>query len=198
MMKAWKYCIRINIKIRDSGSCGNYMIQQKISQLILQDLKKVIPGGHREVYFINLHKIFAGKCIFIFFSSPELYYCRLKESWEGRWSIKKESRWLKRKSTKLEYRIKFIKFPSQNSSYYGEDDATTWDDSRRDNVIFIRINSEDYRVVAVTNINDKEKNRIAAKQIKWIEENIYPSNYYLRLREFIFRETNLEIIKIDT
>ena len=52
--------------------------------------------------------------------------------------------------------------------------------------------------MAVTNIHDKEKNHIAAKQIKWIEENIYPSNYYLRLREFIFRETNLEIIKIDT
>ena len=194
-MKAWKYCIRISIRVRNKINTGNYLILQSFVSSVVHDLKRTVYCNP-EVEVIHKSSRRAGFGMFIFFNSPELYYERLKKMWEGRWSEPRDIGWPKRKFSSLEYRVQFFKFPSRDPYFYDAPSNIVWRSSA-DSRVNLRI--ENIRTELVGKLDgDQEKQYITAKQIWWLKENIDIEEQYLRLRKMRVRKENWEIIKIDT
>ena len=194
-MKAWKYCIRISIRVRNKINTGNYLILQSFVSSVVHDLKRTVYCNP-EVEVIHKSSRRAGFGMFIFFNSPELYYERLKKMWEGRWSEPRDIGWPKRKFSSLEYRVQFFKFPSRDPYFYDAPSNIVWKCSA-DSRVNLRI--ENIRTELVGKLDgDQEKQYITAKQIWWLKENINIEEQYLRLRKMRVRKENWEIIKIDT
>jgi len=203
-VKAWKYCIRISIRVRSNNPrvSGNYLIQQALESLIIHDLKKT-TNSNPEVEVIHSSSRRAGRDMFIFFTSPDLYYERLRKMWEGRWSEPKDIGWPKRKFSSLEYRVWFFKFPSRDPYFYDAPSNIVWRSSA-DSRVNLKVYSianlriEYVRTELVGKLDgDQEKQYITAKQIWWLKVYIDHTETYLRLRRFIVEKKNWKIKKID-
>lgn len=194
-MKAWKYCIRISIRVRNEINTGNYLVLQSLVSLVVHDLKRTI-GNNPEIEVINSSTRRAGRGVFIFFTSPDLYYERLRNMWEGRWSESRNIGWPKRKFSSLEYRVWFFKFPSRNPDFYDAPSNIVWKSSA-DSRVKLRI--ENIRTELVGKLDgDQEKQYVTAKQIWWLKVYTDHIETYLRLRKFTVSRRNWEIKKIDT
>ena len=198
-MKAWKYCIKISIKLKGINprnvSSGNYLIQKSLNSLILHDLKKIV-GVIPEIEVIHKHGRRAGRGVYIFFSSPDLYYERLRDLWEGRWSEDIDIGWPKRKFSFTEYRVWFFRFPSRDRYFYNVPSCVVYRSSA-DSRVSIRL-KEDSITQMIGKINgNQDRNYITAKQIYWLEENIASDLVFLKLRRMKVEKKDWKIKKID-
>lgn len=193
-VKAWKYCIRISIRVRNKTNIGNYLILQSFASSVVHDLKRTVYCNP-EVEVIHKSSRRAGFGMFIFFNSPDLYYERLRKMWEGRWSDPRNIGWPKRKFSSLEYRVWFFKFPSRDPYFYDAPSNIVWRSSA-DSRVNLRI--ENIRTELVGKLDgDQEKQYVTAKQIWWLKVYTDHIETYLRLRRFIVEKKNWKIKKID-